>query len=481
VHKNEACFGAGTHFSATQQWEAEIVGFGGTIMSLRTTPPPTYLPPTQEEMKVAAQQAGVRKFAPHLVEDIVNLAAGGQINPPSTYRQIVEKWAEDHLSAPDSEGRWYINGQYTKDRASVIRDAANKRMQYHQSVCYFLRSLDIDGLPGHTLLDQAMTLLKLLATQRGGENSGGDGQSDLMPIFSDNDNPEGTAAKINEAVDTVDSLSEDEKQLISDDDSSSDGDGSGGSDPAQTRKLAEDMLKGKEVMLEISRHLDKLTRMQVRKQRKVEPDPIGEEVRNRPMKHLGEIGRIPQSEWALPRPYRMFRHITGQTQVRERCTRIEKKQLLYIIVDCSGSMGSGQRIYKAGGIIMNRLKAVIAGEAELYIRMFDTSLKKEYHAATPEEAREVMKQFTEKNYSGGGTDIPACSKAAQKRIDEIIAAEGAYYRPELVVITDGGDDTSSLSVSDFPGTKLHAFVVECKNQNLTKLAERSGGVGVENM
>lgn len=455
---------------------------GGETMALRTTTPLTYILPSREEMKATAERAGVRRFAPELVQDIANLAAGGQINPPSAYRPIVEKWAEENLAAPDSNGRWYINGQYTRDRAAAIRDSADKRMKYHQNVSDFLNSLDIDGLPGHTPVDKAMSLLKLLATQQGGENSGGDGQAETLPIFSDNDNPEGTAAKLNEAVDTVESLTDDEKELISDD-NLSDGDGSDGNegtDPSQARQLAEDMLKGKEVMLEISRHLDKLTRMQVRKQKKVEPDPEGEEVRFRPMKHLGEIGRIPQAEWALPRTYRMYRHITGQTPVRERCTRIEKKQLLYIIVDCSGSMGSGQRIYKAGGILMNRLKAVIAGEAELYIRMFDTSLKKEYHAATPEEAREVMKQFTERNYSGGGTDISGCSKAAQKRIDEIIA-EGATYRPELVVITDGDDDTSDLSLSDFPGTKLHAFVVECKNQHLTKLAERSGGVGVENM
>lgn len=451
------------------------------MSTLRTTPPPTYISPSQEEMKAAAQQAGVRRFAPQLVEDIANLAAGGSIKPPSTYRPTVDRWAEDNLPAADSDGEWSLSkGGYTKNRFEAIRDRAEGRMRYHQNVCDFLNTLDVDGLPGATPVDKAMSLLKLLATQQGGENTGGDGQAEVLPIFQDNDNPEGVAAKLNEAVDTVDSLDEDEKALI-DDEATSESDGSeDGDDPTQARKLAEDMLKGKGKMIEIARHLDQLSRMQVRRQRKVEPDLEGEEVRFRPMKHLGEIGRIPQAEWALPRPYRMYRHITGQTPVRERCTRIERKQLLYIIIDCSGSMGSGQRIYKAGGILMNRLKAVIEGEAELYVRLFDSDLKQEHHAATPQEAREVMKYFTERNFSGGSTDIPGCAKAAQKRIDEIIA-EGAHYRPELVVITDGDDDTTSLSAHDFPGTKLHAFVVECRNQHLTKLAERTGGVGVENM
>ena len=128
---------------------------------------------------------------------------------------------------------------------------------------------------------------------------------------------------------------------------------------------------------------------------------------------------------------------------------------------------------------MNRLKAVIAGEAELYVRLFDTSLKTEYHAGTPAEAKELMKNFTEKNYSGGSTDISGCARSAQKRIDEIIAA-GATYRPELVVITDG-DDSINLKRADFKGTKMHAFIVETNNTALCEVAKATGGVGVSNM
>lgn len=439
-----------------------------------------------------AVQVGVKRFAPDLVEDLTNLMAGGAFNPPSSYRSAVEAAVRENPPAPagtDSQKRSWWNlpkGKTTYDREEAISAAVEKRMRYHQSVCDFLQAVDMDGLPGGSPLEKAMSLLKLLATKNGGEPQGGTGGSsdgDTLPIFVDNDKAEGVAAELNEAVDTVDSLSDDERELLSDEKNSSEGDGSGGkkgSDPSQALKLAEDMLKGKDVMVDISRHLDKLSRMQVRRQRKVEPDPEGDEVRQRPMKHLGEIGKIPQSEWALPRAYRMYRHITGQTSVRERCTRIEKKQLLYILIDCSGSMGSGQRIYKAGGILMNRLKAVIAGEAELYVRLFDTSLKEEHHASTPEEARALMKHFTERNFSGGETAIPACVKAAQARIDEIIAA-GAHYRPELCVITDGEDDTSGLTLRDLPGTKLHAFMVECGNHGLAELARRSGGVAVEKM
>lgn len=128
---------------------------------------------------------------------------------------------------------------------------------------------------------------------------------------------------------------------------------------------------------------------------------------------------------------------------------------------------------------MNRLKAVIGGEAELYVRLFDTQLRQEHHAGTPTEAKQIVRHFTEKNYSGGGTDISGCARAAQKRIEEIIAA-GATYRPELVIITDG-DDQINLTTKDFSGTKVHAFVVECDNKALTDLAIATGGVGINKL
>jgi uncharacterized protein with von Willebrand factor type A (vWA) domain len=228
-------------------------------------------------------------------------------------------------------------------------------------------------------------------------------------IFVDNANPEATAEKINEAVETAESLTDEEKEMLEPDgEQSSDESGEGGSDPTQTRKLAEDMLGDKRVMLDISRHLDKLTRMQVRRQRKFELDPEGDERRFRPIAHLGELGKLPQSEWALPKNYRLYRAVTHQSMVRERYTRLERKQLLYVIIDCSGSMGSGQRLFKAGGILMNRLKAVIDGDAELWFRWFDTGLKKEHYVETPEQARELIKLVAQGNYSGGGTAIANC-------------------------------------------------------------------------
>lgn len=446
--------------------------------SFRTSPPVTYLSPSAEEMRETAKKVSLGSYSRDLVTDLCHLAAGGKINPPSSYRSQVQERVEAQLPAPDSRGRWSLkSGSYTSDRQQVLAEKLEQSLRYHQNVCDFLQTVELEKFPGQSPLEQAMNLLKLLSKKQGGQGGGEGGEP--LPIFTDNDQSEKVAEDLNHLMDEIDSLSEDEKELLDPNQDAGAGKGENGDDDLQKMKVAEDFLRGKELMLQISRNLDKLTRMQVRKSKKQEPDPAGDSVRNRPIAHMGEMSRLVKSEWALPSTYRNFRMITHTSFVRERVTTIEKKQLLYIIIDCSGSMGSGQRIFKAGGILMNRLKAVIEGEAELYVRLFDTSLKQEYHASTPAEAKELIRHFTEKNYSGGSTDISGCARAAQKRIEEIIAA-GATYRPELVVITDG-EDSINLTMKDFQGTKMHAFVVECDNTALTDLAIATGGVGINKL
>lgn len=456
------------------------------MFTFRTSPSETYLTPTADEMRAVAEKVGLKQFSRDLAADLAHIASGGTINPPSAMRPAVEEWVEGETQRPGST--YFLKPDILAAKSfnwdkkqfsslGELRQAfVEKALRYHQNVADFLGTVEMDKVYGDSPLEQAMNLLKLLSKKQGGAGGGEGGEP--LPIFTE-DAGEKPARELNSLLDEVESLSWEEIEMLSPDKVETD---ENGDKSISNMALAEDMLKGKEEMLRISRNLDQLSRMQVRKSKKQEADPSGDDVRKRPIAHMGELCKIGSADWALRHvapAYFLYKAATEQLAVRERVVTIERKQLLYVIIDCSGSMGSGQRIYKAGGILMNRLKAVIAGEAELYVRLFDTTLKQEYHAGTPVEAREVIKHFTEKNYSGGSTDISGCVRAAQKRIEEIVS-EGATYRPELVVITDG-DDTINLTTKEFAGTKMHAFVVETSNDTLCKVAQATGGVGVNKL
>lgn len=457
------------------------------MTTFRTTPPLTYLTPSREEMAAMADQVGLRRYAPDLVEDLSNLLAGGELVAPSRYGQQVRAEAEKSLPPADSYGEWQLrDGSYTSNRQRALAEKTESRMRYHQRVQDFLRDLDATQMPGATPLEKAMGWLKILAAMPGGEG-GGQGGEEALPIFLDEQSSgEGVAEQLEEAVGDAKSLSGEERELLDadgtgeDDEQSSDTPKNPGSDPSQVRRLAEKMLRGEDELLRVSRHLDKLSPMRVAKSNKLEADPEGDERRWRPIRNLGELHKIPQSEWALPKSYRMYRALTGQTPVRERCVRTEKRQLLYILIDCSGSMGNGERIAKAGGVLLNRLKAVVAGEAEVYFRFFDGSPRQEHHAATPEEAKALMTQVMSRgNYSGGSTDIRAAVQAAATRINELITSGEQLYRPEICLVSDG--EAAVPNREDLGGARLHVFNVECAQQELVELARSTGGVGIDRL
>lgn len=453
--------------------------------TFRTSPPATYITPSQEEMKMVAEQVGLKGYSRDLVADLTHLAAGGSICPPSSYRGEIEKRVTEKLPLPDSDGEWSLKkGGHTKSRMEAIQDRVSAEMRYHQNVCDFLQTADLGRFPGGSPLEQAMSLLKMLSKKSGG--SGGGEAGEPLPIFSENDHPEGVAAEMHETLDMVDSLSEEERDMLDPDreeneESSESGEGSQG---LSKLKVAQDLVAGsdKRLMLDVSRKLDQFSKLQVRKKKLADPDPSGDEVRNRPIKSISELSKVAKTAWATysqNKSYFLYQAVSGQLPVRERITRNEKKQAIFILLDGSGSM-DGRKHWKASGVVMNRLKAVINGDAEVYLSVFDTKMTEVSQAKTPEEAKALIKKFMAKNFSGGGTNIQAAVKAAHEYMEEKIKVGEALYRPEVVVLTDEDTSIEGLKQREIPGTRVHGFAMERTNKPLVDFARSTGGVGVEN-
>lgn len=241
------------------------------------------------------------------------------------------------------------------------------------------------------------------------------------------------------------------------------------------------MINGKDIILKIKRNLDSMAKFKVSRINKFKTDPDGDEIRYRPIKDISEIDKLHPSEWNYSSRYIMCRMVTGQAPVRERVRRIERKQYLYILCDCSGSMKDNKRFFKAGGVIMNRLQSVIHGDAEVTISFFDDKIRKTLDAKNAIQAKEMMSQIKKKNFSGGGTAIANCVSDAIKRIQKTIQENPTLTKQELIIITDGCDNTSSLSLDKLAGIRLHTFVVGGENNHLIQLARKNGGVALDSL
>ncbi len=234
-------------------------------------------------------------------------------------------------------------------------------------------------------------------------------------------------------------------------------------------------------MLEISRVCMKFTKLQCRRQRKLVPDPAGAERRTRPIEAVGELPRLVANAWAVSEVDEdLFwtKVVRGELEVREKVTRQEKKQVVFILLDGSGSM-KGKRHWKASGVIMHFLKAAAKGDCVVWLSVFDTRLSKVEKAETPEQAKALIKKFLTGNYLGGGTDIGGSTKAAHAFLEKEIASGAALWRPEVVVLTDEDTSFSGCKPADVRGTTVHSFAMEVANPGLVKWAQSCGGLGFD--
>jgi Mg-chelatase subunit ChlD len=455
---------------------------------MRTKPHATYIPPSKDEMREVAKRVELKAYSIELANDLANLASGGKICLPSEYVGKVTQEVQATLKA-DSSGDYqtynlfeFKNSSYTKDRAKGERCAIAHRINYHQKVCDFLQTIDLQRMEGNTPLEKAMFCLKMLSDSKG---SSGSGEGDSLPIFTDSDTtPEAVANEMHETLDKIDNLSDVEKQML--DPENKVFYESGGKEKNSLAKLqvAKDLQKNsqKEIMLRISRLLDNFTKLQTSKSIKEIADPAGNETRQRPMQDISELARLGGTDWAMykaNKSYFMYQAVTGQMNINERITKEERKQAIFILVDGSGSM-NGTRHYKATGVVMNRLKAVLKGDAVCYISVFDTEMQKPDFAENQEQATKLIKKFADGNYSGGGTDIAKAVISAHNFIKNEIAEGKLLYRPEIIVLTDDDSSANGVKSSQIAGTRVHGFAMESKNPNLKTLAESTGGLYFDN-
>ena len=448
----------------------------------RTNPPVNYIQPSEPEITQKAEELKLDNFSVPLVRDISNIIAGGTYND---YARILMESVNQVKVRADKDGDYMDkDGNYLYDNAeNYIRDfntaksaAASKTANYHQNVNKFIQELDFEGIPGATPLTKAVNMVNILSkSDNESDNSEEDGKE--MPIFK-RSNGENLAKDVNKIFEDIKNLDNSEKMLMEKEDQQEHSENEDNDFSAM--ELAADMISGKNIWLKISRKLENLVNLRTFAYRKTVADIQGKSVRSRSIENPNEINRLTSAEWSNPESLRLFRIASRQAQIRERVSIIEKKQLLYLLIDSSGSM-SGNRIHVAGGVLMNRLKAVVKGEAEVFVRFFDGKVYEEHHAATAEEAQDLMKIFEKNNFSGGNTRIAKALKKVRDVIEEKMKENSVYVRPEIVIVTDGEDDVSSLNARDFKPTVVHGIIIVQENDQLVKFARETGGVTVQRL
>lgn len=467
-------------------------------------------------IQAAADNAGLKLKAPEFIRDVCTINAGGRF---ATAEEIQKRIEADLAANPivrtgdarypfarsdiQSDGRSTARfSTYAEARQTFIKDRTSLAQQARVAI-EMLPSMEV---PGDSPMHRAVNLLRILAEQQG-ENS--ENQSDGSPKNENEflkkllsqQNLKQAKANLKEASqlsdkeqELLDQVSKLKKQDQQPPDNPEDKDGQGGKLEADGRQQGM-TAKGKRILdnainladrqlnevIRISRKLKAISKLRTSKITKFVPDSEGEEIRNRQMKSFDEISRLKATQFsqmtAMPKIFN-YRAATNQHMIRERGKFVEKKQLLYVIVDCSGSMteDEGQRINMAAGILVNRLMAVASGDAQVYWRFFDTVSYEPTFVQTKEEAHSsIIKVLKEENYDGGGTNFDVAISDAVSHIESLKETMD-FAKPEIFMVTDGAC-SCHLKPNDLKGIKLHSALVanDTSARSLRELTEATGG------
>jgi Mg-chelatase subunit ChlD len=246
-----------------------------------------------------------------------------------------------------------------------------------------------------------------------------------------------------------------------------------------SRLLAEPSM---EALLRISRVANEYVAFQPRFEKKMIASPDGDQTRMRMMQSFDELSRMTPAAWALkvasPKYFR-YRIATKSFMVREKIKRSDKKQLFYAMLDRSKSMQQGERIYKLLAILLNRLRAVGRREAVLGYSFFDSDVHEQVMVNEVAEAREEIRKLHFDFFMGDDTDINLALREGIKRIRNLVDDIQAD-RPELIIVTDG-DHGINVQPRELKGIILHVFIVEEANDDLIQLAQKTGGVALQQL
>ncbi|MCB0324324.1 MAG: VWA domain-containing protein [Bdellovibrionales bacterium] len=232
---------------------------------------------------------------------------------------------------------------------------------------------------------------------------------------------------------------------------------------------------GRAIVLETSRELEQFQAFVLEKLREFQPDPRGDEMRFRPLRDASELRLARTSSLALSavHPPLFWKRVADRgVDVREYGFIEEERPRAHLLIDKSPSMLFFGRLFKAGGVLFNRLLGTLQGNADVTFQLFDERTASEIVIDGPYEAQQVMTMIRMANFVGSGTDIDKALRSAIAGIRKLPRRR----TPDHLILVSDGKAKVTLDAAECEHIKLHCFLLGGSNPELRSLVQQTEGV-----
>lgn len=162
--------------------------------------------------------------------------------------------------------------------------------------------------------------------------------------------------------------------------------------------------------------------------------------------------------------------IKKELVVKEKVKPESKKQILYMLLDDSGSMGNVHKQTYVRSVLLNRLESVTDGKSVLKFCLYESQRYHFMEATDLKSSQKLFKDIALRRPNGGGTYI---GNVLQETINEIANLED-HHDPEIMIVCDG-DDYVDPSKLDYKGVRINVVLLGTTNPGLEQIAKETDG------
>jgi uncharacterized protein with von Willebrand factor type A (vWA) domain len=191
------------------------------------------------------------------------------------------------------------------------------------------------------------------------------------------------------------------------------------------------------------------------------------------MKSVSDVVKASSSQLCLPDVMKQYKIGTNQMQIVDHQKPQSKKQLLYLLIDSSGSMRSEVAPNKfafllrrdvAMALTLAVIKKALIEKTVTYARFFAGAPDTLHTAISIEDYVHLTRKLALCNYNGGSTDITGASRTAFNDISEgrknTKASGTKIGKAEVLLITDAEDNLDEANLKSLQNAvKIHTLEI----------------------
>ena len=222
--------------------------------------------------------------------------------------------------------------------------------------------------------------------------------------------------------------------------------------------------------IKIKAYLEESTGLDTALDEKKEKNPDSDEKDVYQMDSMDEVTKVRKSQMMLENFDDKL--MKKELDVVTRAKPITKKQILYMLLDDSGSMRNIHKQTYVRAVLLNRLESVVDGKSDLKFALYESERYGFHNVGNKKEAERLYKKISLRRPAGGGTNI---GSILQETINEIHAdTVTGYHDPEIMIVCDGDDYVNPDDI-DYKDVRINVVLLGTNNDGLSRVAKETDG------